>query len=115
MRLPRNLRCRLTEPGFETCLPEPCVIARKQCSFTDFRSRVTSIWVSNNFTWIFERGQAPPDQFIQAKLFRSRDFDGAICRRADRDPSHIPRYIVGGHRLDKTRSQPPTFATESTS
>ena len=47
----------LRDPG----LAELCVIARKQCFLAEFRSRVTRVWISDDFAGIFERGQAPPD------------------------------------------------------
>jgi hypothetical protein len=59
----RNLRRGLSEPGFETGLAEPCVIAR-------------------NFAGIFQRGQPPLDQFIHAELFRASNFDDAVYRLA---------------------------------
>src|SRR5256885_4409917 len=106
----RNLCCGLSEPGFETRLTEPCVIARNQCSLADFRSRVTRVWISDDFARIFEQGQAPPYQFIQAKLFRASNFDSAIYRRAYRDPSYRTRDIVGSHRLGKHTWQKHPFA-----
>src|SRR5580704_7191912 len=57
----RNLCCGLSEPGFETGLAESCVIARNQCFLANFRSRVTRVWIGDDFAEIFERGQAPPD------------------------------------------------------
>ena len=83
----RNLCRGLSEPAFETRLAQPCVVARDQCFFTDFRSRVTGVWISHDFAGIFEWDQAPPDEFIQAKLFRASNFDSAIYRRAHRDPA----------------------------
>src|SRR5437899_1107629 len=108
----RNLCCGLSEPGFETRLTEPCVIARNQCSLADFRSRVTRVWISDDFARIFEQGQAPPYQFIQAKLFRASNFDSAIYRRAYRDPSYGTRDVVGSHRLEKHMWQMHLFAVE---
>src|SRR5216683_5423689 len=83
----RNLCCGLSEPGFETRLAESCVTARNQCSLADFRPRVKCVWVSDNFAGIFECGQAPPYEFIQATLFRAPNFDDAVYRRAYRDPA----------------------------
>src|SRR6266851_9237930 len=57
----RNLCCGLSQPGFETGLTESCVIARNQCSFAEFRSRVKRFWVSDDFAGIFQCGQAPPN------------------------------------------------------
>ena len=57
----RNLCCGLSQPGFETGLAESCVIARNQCFLAEFRSRVTRVWISDDFAGIFERGQTPPD------------------------------------------------------
>src|SRR5260370_38596981 len=61
LRRTRNLCCRLSEPGFETGLAESCVIARNQCSLAEFCPGITRIWVSDDFTGIFECGQAPSD------------------------------------------------------
>src|SRR5882762_3339098 len=101
----RNLCCGLSQPGFETGLAESCVIGRNQCSLADFRSRVTRVWISDNFARIFERGQAPPDEFIQAKLFRASNLDDAVYRRAYCNSSHGTRDIVGSHRLEEHRRQ----------
>jgi len=76
----RNLCCGLSEPDFESRLAESCVLARNQCSLADFRSRIKSIWISNDFAGIFECGQASPHEFIQAKLFRASNFDDAVYR-----------------------------------
>src|SRR5216684_5808893 len=57
----RNLCCGLSQPGLETGLAESCVIARNQCSFAEFRSRVKRFWVSDDFAGIFQCGQAPPN------------------------------------------------------
>src|SRR6266851_2027894 len=105
LRRLRNLCCRLSKPGFEARLPESSVIARNQCFLTEFRPRVTSVWISDDFAGIFERGQPLPDQFIHAKLFRASNFDDAVHRRAYRDSSHGTCDIVGGHRLEEHRWQ----------
>src|SRR5712671_4695471 len=107
----RNL-CGLSQPGFETGLAEPWVVARKQGFLTDLRSRVTRIWISDDFARIVERGQAPPDQFIQAKLLRASNLDYAVHRLTYRDPGHGSRDIVGGHRLEKRIWQSHLFAVE---
>src|SRR5262249_31708757 len=39
----------LSEPGFETGLPESCVIARNECSLAEFRPGVKRIWVGDDF------------------------------------------------------------------
>src|SRR6266481_9742763 len=101
----RNLCCGLSQPGFETGLAESCVIARNQCFLTDFRSRVTGVWISDDFAGIFERCQTSPYKFIHAKLFRASNFDNAVYRRAYRDSSHCTRDIVRGHRLEKHMRQ----------
>ena len=101
----RNLCCGLSEPGFETGLAESGVIARNQCFLADFRSRVKRVWVSDDFAGIFECGQAPPDEFIQAKLFRASNFDDAIYRLTYCDLAYATRDIVGSHRLEKHRWQ----------
>jgi len=77
----RNLCYGLSQPGFETGLAESCIIAWKQCSLADLRSVVKRLWVGDDFAGIFERGQAPPDEFIQAKLFRPSNFDDGVYRR----------------------------------
>src|SRR5438477_5984839 len=97
----RNLCCGLSQPGFETGLAESSVIARKQCSLAEFRSSVTRVWISDDFAGVFERGQAPPYEFIQAKLFGPPYFDRAIYRLAYSNPSYATRDIVGSHRLEK--------------
>ncbi len=51
-------------------LAEPCIIARNQCFLTDLCPRVKRLWVRDDFAGIFECGQAPPNEIIQAKLFR---------------------------------------------
>ena len=63
------------------------------------------MWIGDDFARIFQRGQVPPDKFIQAKLFRPAYFDDAIQRRADRDLAYGTRDIVGSHRLEKHRWQ----------
>src|SRR6266851_2048518 len=97
----RNLCCGLSEPGFEPRFSESCVIARNQCFLAEFRPRVKRIGVSDDFAGIFERGQALSDQFIDAKLFRTSNFDDAVYRRAYRDSSNGACDIVGGHRLEE--------------
>src|SRR5262249_43175318 len=101
----RNFSCGLGEPGFETRFTEPCVIAREQCSLAEFRPGIKRFWVSDDFARIFERRQAPPYQFIQAKLFRACNFDDAVYRRAYCNSSHATRDIVGSHGLEKHRWQ----------
>jgi hypothetical protein len=54
----RNLCCRLSEP---------VVVAR--------------VRVSDNFARIPARGETPPNELIDAKLFRTTDFDDAVYRR----------------------------------
>jgi hypothetical protein len=100
-RRTRNLCCGLILPGFETGLAESCVIVRNQCSFAQSRSRVKRVRVSDDFAGIVERGQAPPDQVIDAKLFRAANFDYAVYRLTYGNPAHATRNIVGGHRLEK--------------
>src|SRR5258705_432468 len=78
----RNLCCGLSEPGFETGLAESCVLTRHQRLIRDSRPRVKGVRVGDDLAWIFERGQAPPYEFIDAKLFRPPDFDDAVHRRA---------------------------------
>src|SRR5947207_90341 len=97
--------CGLGEPGFETRLAESSVMARNECSLADFRARIKRLWVRDNFAGIFEGGQTPPDQFVEAKLLRSTNFDDAVYRRAHCDSSHRGRHIVGSHRLEKHRRQ----------
>src|ERR1041385_2143765 len=96
-----NFSCRLGQPRFKTCWAELCVIARNECSLADFRARIKRIWVSNDFAGIFECGQTPPNQVINAKLFRSPYFHDAIYRRAYRNTGYATRDIVGSHRLEK--------------
>src|SRR5260370_8303338 len=57
----RNLCCGLSQPGFETGLAESCVIAPNQCFLANFASRVTRVWIADDFAGIFHRGQPPPD------------------------------------------------------
>src|SRR5579872_179759 len=106
---PSSRRCNLpgglTQPGFEAGFAESCVIARNQCSLAEFRSRVTRVGISNDFAEIFERGQAPPDELIQAKLFGASNFDNAVYRRAYRDSGHATGDIVGSHGLKKHMGQ----------
>src|ERR1700745_1442097 len=61
LRRTRNLCCGLSQPGFETGLAEPCVIARNQCFLAELRPGVKRIWVSDDFAGIFERSQASLD------------------------------------------------------
>src|SRR5215470_3681195 len=95
----RNLRRGRSEPAFETGLAEPCVIARNEGFLSEPRSRIARVRVSDHFAGIFEGGQAPPNQFIQTKLFRPSNFDGAIYRRAHPDPAYGSCHIVSSHRL----------------
>src|SRR5712692_6664982 len=104
-RRTRNLCCGLSQPGFETGLAESRLIPRKQCSLADFRSRVTRVWISDDFAGIFERGQTPPHQVIHAKLFRASNFDDAVYRLTHCNLAYGTRDIVGGHRLEKHRWQ----------
>jgi hypothetical protein len=108
----RNLYCGLSQPGLETGLAESCVFARNQCSLAEFRPRVTRVWIRDDFAWIFERGQAPPDEFIDAKLFRACNFDDAVYRLTYCNPTHGTRDIVGSHRLEKHMWQSHSFAVE---
>src|SRR5258706_2460999 len=108
----RNLCCGLSQPGFETGLAESCVIAGNQRFLAEFRSRITSVWISDDFAGIFKRDQSPPDEFIHAKLLRASNFDDAVERLVYRDPAHRTRDIVGGHRLEKHMWQSHLFAVE---
>src|SRR5579884_363355 len=94
-------RCGLSQPGFETGRAESCVIARQQCSLADFRARVTCVRISDDFAGILERYQAPPHQFIHAKLFRPGNLDDAVYRLTYCNSGDAPCDIVGGHRLKK--------------
>src|SRR6266852_6622723 len=100
-----NLCCGLSKPGLETRLAESCVIARNQCSLADSCPRVKRFGISDHFAGIFECCQAPPDQFIQAKLFWAPNFDDAVHRRANCNSCHGGRDIVGSHWLEKHRWQ----------
>src|SRR5437868_4610082 len=97
----RNLCCGLSEPGFESRLAERGVTTRNQCFLANFRSRVTRVWISDDFAGIFERRQTPPDKFIQAKLFRATNFDDAVCWLTYRNFAHSSRDVVRGHRLEE--------------
>src|SRR5258708_31241692 len=101
----RNLGFGLSEPGFETRLAESCVVARNQRFLPEFRPRVKRVWISDDFAGIIERGQAPPDEFIHAKLFGASNFDDAVYRLTYCNPTHATCHIVGGHRLEKYRWQ----------
>src|SRR5438477_564506 len=59
---PRNLRCGLSEPGFEASLAEPCGIVRQECSEAHLRPGVKRLWISDDLASIFECGQSLPDQ-----------------------------------------------------
>src|ERR1041385_1284177 len=97
--------CELSEPGFESCLAESCVIARKQGPLADLCPGVKRFGVSDDFTGIFEFGQPSPNQFIQAKLLRASNFDDTVYRRAYCNPCHGTRDIVSSHRLEKHMGQ----------
>src|SRR6266851_199862 len=97
----RRFHCGLSEPGFETRFAESCILVRKQCSLAEFCPSVKRFRISDDFAGIFERGQAPPDKFIDAKLFRASNFDDIVYRRAYCNSSHGARDIVGSHRLEK--------------
>src|SRR5215813_2799375 len=67
----RNRRCGLSEPGFEASLAELCGFVRHERSEAQFRPGVTRFGVSDDLARIFECGQLPPDEFVNAELFRT--------------------------------------------
>src|SRR5690348_5283712 len=67
-----------SEPGFKTRLAEFGIIFRNERSLLDLDPVVARVRVGDDLTRIFPRGKCPPDEFIQAKLFRPSNFHGAI-------------------------------------
>src|SRR5262245_32871037 len=106
----RSGRCGLSKPVFETRLAESCVIARNQCPIADFRPGVKRFRIRDDFAGIFEGGQPPPNQIIQAKLFRPSYLHDAVYGRAYRDPAYGTRDVVSSHRLEKHGRQTHHFA-----
>src|ERR1700731_1142355 len=94
-------KCGMFEPVRETRLAEPRVIARNECALAKLHAVVARVRVSDNLARIFVCGQALRDEFIETKLFRPPYFNGAIHRRARRDPAHRTGDIVSRHRLDE--------------
>src|SRR5262249_38632364 len=75
------------------------VLLWNERSLTDLRAGIKHIRVGYHLASIIEMGQSPPDQFIDAKLFRPSNFDGAIDRLSDSHPAYSTRDIIGGHGL----------------
>src|SRR6266478_8161907 len=97
----RSFRRGLSDPGYETRLAESRAIAGNECLLAHFDSVVARLRVCDNLARILFCGQVLPGEFIETKLFRSPYFNGAIHRRARRDPAHRTGDIVRRHRLDK--------------
>jgi hypothetical protein len=62
-------------------------------------AEVQRVWVSSNFAEIFQYGQAPSYQFIQAKLFGDPNFHDAVYRRTYYNPDQGTRDVVSSDRL----------------
>jgi hypothetical protein len=60
---------------------------RNECSLLHLDAVVASVRVSDNLAWILACGETPLDKFIEAKLFRTTHFNGAILRCAQCDPA----------------------------
>src|SRR5260370_20133 len=103
-------KCGMFEPVRETRLAEPRVIARNECALAKLHAVVARVRVSDNLARILVCGQALPDEFIETKLFRPPYFNGAVHRRARRDPAHRTGDIVSRHRLGTRRLQRPFVA-----
>src|SRR6185437_6946043 len=101
----RNLGRRLSQPGLKTGDAELRAPAWNQRGLAESGSRVTGIWISDNFAGVVKRGQTPPNQLIHAKLLRTSDFDDAVYWRTHGNPGHSRCNIFGGHGLEKHRRQ----------
>src|SRR5690242_2614704 len=75
-------------PGFETRFAKSGAFAGDQRSLTELRAGISRTRIGDDLTRIIELCQAPADEFIQSKLFRPPDFDGALYRLADCYPAH---------------------------
>lgn len=93
------------EPFVESHLSELRVFFGNECAFGHLYAVVSCLRVSDNLSLIFACGQASPDKFIEAELFRPPYFHGAIHRCARRNAGYRTRDIVSGHGLDKCRWQ----------
>src|ERR1700674_2213843 len=74
----RGLFCRLIEPVFEVRLAQLRVIVGSQCPFAHRDPVVTRVRVRDYLARILAGSQVPSGEFIQTKLFRPPDFNGAI-------------------------------------
>src|SRR5258708_699043 len=80
-RLQRRLRglfCSLVEAVSESRLAESRVVVRNQGPFAHLDAVVARVRVRNYLARILARGQVPPGEFIQTKLFGTPYFHGAI-------------------------------------
>ena len=91
----------LIEPSFEASLAEPRVIAGHECSLLHLDAVVAGVRIGDNLARILACGQILPDEVAETKLFGSPYFNGAIHRRACRDPAHRAGDIVRRHGLDE--------------
>ena len=81
LRIPARVLCRgLCEPGLEARLTESRVIAGKERAFAYLDAVVARVRVRDYVAWILARSQVSTDEFIETKLFRPSDFNGAIHR-----------------------------------
>src|SRR5262245_23415427 len=69
---------RPREPVYESCLPEPRLIVRNQCPLAHSDAELALVRFRDYFARILARSQVSPDEFVQTKLFRPADFNGAI-------------------------------------
>ena len=109
------LQIAFSKPVFEPDLSELRVVFGNKCSLLHLDAVVASVRVSDNFARILACGQTPPNKFIEAKLFRTAYFNGAIHRCAQRNLGHRTGDIVGSHGLDKHRWQAHFVSVESKS
>src|ERR1700730_4796856 len=68
----------LSKPVFERDLSELRVVFGNECSLFHLDAVVASVRVSDNLARILACGSTPPDKFIEANLFRTTYFNGAI-------------------------------------
>ena len=68
-RRTRVLRCRLSQPAFETGLAESCVIVRDERPLAYLDAVVPPVGVGDDLARILVRGEKPPGELIEAKLF----------------------------------------------
>src|SRR4029077_3374613 len=92
---------RLAEPVFEADVAERGARVRHQRALAQLRAEVARVRVGEHFTGVVARTEPQPDEFVEAELLRSRHFEDAVQRRANRDPANRTCDVRGCDRLEQ--------------